>query len=89
MALKVSVVATDRRVWTGSASIVVLPSVEGEIGIMTGHEPIMTLLGAGLVKITAPEEDGSVSDVQIQITGGFVSLYADELNVVADSADVV
>lgn len=57
MALTVNLVAADHEVWSGEASLVVAKTTIGEIGIMTGHEPVLGVLAAGEVRITL--EDGS------------------------------
>ena len=49
MALHVSLVSADAEVWTGEASLVVAKTVEGEIGFMTGHEPVLAILAEGQV----------------------------------------
>ena len=41
MPLKVSLVSADAEVWSGEASLVVAKTVEGEIGFMSGHEPVL------------------------------------------------
>ena len=43
-ALNVSVVSADQEVWSGEASMVVARTVEGEIGILPGHEPMLAAL---------------------------------------------
>ena len=45
--LKVSVVAADHEVWSGEASMVVARTVEGQIGILPGHEPLLAILATG------------------------------------------
>jgi F-type H+-transporting ATPase subunit epsilon len=66
--LQVSVVSADQEVWSGTASMVVARTVEGEIGILPGHQPILAILAAGEVRITtegsrlvANAEDGDGS----------------------------
>ncbi|HLP23912.1 MAG TPA: F0F1 ATP synthase subunit epsilon [Microbacteriaceae bacterium] len=82
--LNVSLVAADREVWTGQASLVVAKTVEGEIGLMAGHEPLLAILASGEVRITtgdgekilANAEDGflSVENNTVQIVAGRASL---------------
>ncbi|MGE3812136.1 MAG: F0F1 ATP synthase subunit epsilon, partial [Candidatus Nanopelagicales bacterium] len=42
--LHVNLVAVDRKIWSGSASMVVAKTLEGEIGILPRHEPVLALL---------------------------------------------
>jgi F-type H+-transporting ATPase subunit epsilon len=87
MTLKVNVVASDKRIWNGDASMVIAPSVGGEIGLLTGHQPVMTALKAGDVRISF-EVNGKTDIVEIEVTGGFVSLYDDVVSVIADNATI-
>ena len=47
--LNVSVVSADQEVWSGEASMVVARTVEGEIGILPGHEPLLAILAGGVI----------------------------------------
>ncbi|WP_025133969.1 F0F1 ATP synthase subunit epsilon [Leucobacter sp. PH1c] len=80
--LNVSVVSADREVWTGAASQVVARTVEGEIGILAGHEPLLALLGAGEVRVTT----GSGEQVTVDAEGGFLSVDHDTVTIVAGKA---
>ena len=53
--LNVSVVAVDRNVWSGVAKSIVAKTPEGEIGILPGHEPMLSLLVNGVVRIEPVE----------------------------------
>lgn len=50
--LTVDVVAADRKVWSGDASLVSAPAADGEIGILAGHSPILSALTAGTVRFS-------------------------------------
>ncbi|WP_345761546.1 F0F1 ATP synthase subunit epsilon [Diaminobutyricibacter sp. McL0608] len=83
--LKVSVVAADHEVWSGEASMVVARTVEGQIGILAGHEPLLAMLAAGEVRVTLV--GGSV--VTAQADEGFLSVENDTVTVVARQAELV
>ena len=51
--IKVSLLATDRAVWQGQASSVVLRTLDGELGILAGHVPMLSSLAVGPLFITA------------------------------------
>jgi F-type H+-transporting ATPase subunit epsilon len=80
--LQVELVSADRKVWSGEASMVVARTVEGEIGLLPGHAPLLAVLAGGDVRIT------SVSGETVTATaeGGFLSVEHDRVTVVADSA---
>lgn len=81
--LQVEVVAADRKVWEGEASQVSARSIEGELGILPGHTPILGVLVSGEVRI---HTDGG--DTTATIDSGFLSVDHDRLTIVADSVDV-
>jgi F-type H+-transporting ATPase subunit epsilon len=83
--LKVSVVAADHEVWSGEASMVVARTVEGQIGILAGHEPLLAMLAAGEVRVTLV----GGSTVTAQADEGFLSVENDTVTVVARQAELV
>ncbi|MFG6403426.1 MULTISPECIES: F0F1 ATP synthase subunit epsilon [unclassified Microbacterium] len=82
MTLQVSLVSADAEVWTGDATLVVARTVEGEIGIMSGHEPLLAILAEGQVRITLA--DGS--KIEATANDGFLSMESDVLTIVAGHA---
>jgi F-type H+-transporting ATPase subunit epsilon len=85
MPLKVSLVSADAEVWTGEASLVIAKTVEGEIGFMTGHEPVLAILAEGQVRITETSGNKVIADAQ----DGFVSVEHDQVTIVAGNATLV
>lgn len=83
--LRVELVAADQAVWTGEAKMVIAKTVEGEIGLLPGHEPMLAILGAGEVRITL--EDGNV--VKANAEDGFLSVENNVVTVVARNAALV
>ena len=82
MPLQVELVSADRKVWSGEASMVVARTVEGEIGLLAGHAPLLAVLAGGDVRITST----SGETVTATAKGGFLSVEHDRVTVVADSA---
>jgi F-type H+-transporting ATPase subunit epsilon len=85
MALRVELVAADQAVWSGEAKMVVAKTIEGEIGLLAGHEPMLAILGSGEVRITL--EDGNV--IKANAEEGFLSVEHDVVTVVARHAALV
>ncbi len=85
MPLKVSLVSADAEVWSGEASLVIAKTVEGEIGFMAGHEPVLAILASGQVRITETSGTKVIADAQ----DGFVSVEHDEVTIVAGNASLV
>ncbi|WP_454116567.1 F0F1 ATP synthase subunit epsilon [Microbacterium aurum] len=84
MPLTVTLVSAEEEVWHGEASLVVAKTVEGEIGFMSGHEPVLAILAEGQVRIT--QADGS--KVIAIADDGFLSMENDELTIVAGHASL-
>jgi F-type H+-transporting ATPase subunit epsilon len=81
-ALQVELVAADRMVWQGEASFVRARSIEGELGVMPGHTPLLGVLVEGDVII---ETGGSRQSVTID--SGFLSIDHDRVTIVAAQVD--
>ena len=82
--LRVELVAADKAVWSGEAKLVVAKTVEGEIGLMPGHEPMLAILAEGEVRVTKPE--GKV--LVVSADDGFLSVEHDVVTVVARNASL-
>ncbi|MHA7987121.1 F0F1 ATP synthase subunit epsilon [Rathayibacter sp. CAU 1779] len=83
--LKVSVVSADAEIWTGDAAMVVARTVEGEIGILPGHEPMLAILATGEVRVTLPGGEKITADA----SDGFLSVESNMVAVVAGKAELV
>jgi F-type H+-transporting ATPase subunit epsilon len=81
--LEVELVAADRKVWSGEASMVSAPAIDGEVGILPGHSPLLALMKEGTVRITPVS--GAVRHVKVD--SGFLSVDADRVTVVVDHAE--
>lgn len=82
--LRVELVAADKAVWSGEAKLVVAKTVEGEIGLMLGHEPMLAILANGEVRVTKPEGEVLV----VAADDGFLSVEHDVVTVVARNASL-
>ncbi len=82
MALKVEIVSRSEAKWSGEAAQVSVPSVEGEVGILPGRQPLLAILGTGDIRVT--QVDGEV--LSIPVMGGFCSMDHDVVTVAADYA---
>ena len=78
--LKVSVISPERVLYEGEATQVVAPAYDGEVGILTGHAPMMSLLGKGSLRITG----GSASSFEIE--GGCLQVVDNVVRVVTETA---
>ena len=85
MSLTVSLVTAERRLWSGAAKSVVARTVDGDIGILKGHEPVLAILAqSGVVSIESDAEGSIVAAVH----GGFLSVDHDEVILLAETAEL-
>lgn len=82
--LNVSLVAADRTVWEGEATMVRARGSEGEIGIMPGHTPVLGVLVGGEVRI---DSSSSGSSETVTIDKGFLSVDHNRVTIVAERVD--
>ncbi len=82
--MTVDLVAVDRNVWSGSATQVSAKTIEGEIGILAGHEPVLALLVDGVVRITTTDGQKLTAAVH----EGFFSVDSDIVSILAESAEM-
>ena len=81
--IAVELVAVERMLWAGQASIVTAQTTEGEIGVLPGHEPMLgQLVDNGVVVIRPVDGDKLVAAVQ----GGFLSVSEDKVTILAEFA---
>src|SRR3954469_16031583 len=83
-ALTVERVAADRGVWAGEATFVIARTVEGDIGVLRGHAPVLSVLTEAIVEITA--EDGHT--VFAVADGGFISVANDRVSILSEHAEL-
>ena len=83
--LEVNVVAADREVWAGEAKRVIARTLDGEIGILPGHEPVLGVVADGEARILTTGED----TVRVQADGGFLSVENNRVIIAADQAELL
>ncbi|HEU4811715.1 MAG TPA: F0F1 ATP synthase subunit epsilon [Nocardioides sp.] len=80
--LQVELVAADRTVWSGQASMVIARTTEGDVGVLRNHAPLLSLLVDGVVEITAVEGD----DLVAAVDGGFLSVAHNRVSILSEHA---
>jgi len=82
MTIKLDIVTVERTVFSEDVDIVVAPGVDGEMGILPHHAPLMTTLNAG--ELIARK---SGQEYVLAISGGFLEVRPDRVIVLADAAE--
>lgn len=82
MVLTVRVVAPDKTVWDSAAEEVILPSTTGQLGILTGHAPLLTALDTGVMRVRVNREWTAIA-----LMGGFAEVEDDEVTILVNAAE--
>jgi F-type H+-transporting ATPase subunit epsilon len=77
--LRVFVISPEASLYEGEASSVVAPAFDGEVGILTGHAPMMTLLGKGQLVVS-----NGGAEKRFSIEGGFMQVLSNEVRVMTE-----
>jgi F-type H+-transporting ATPase subunit epsilon len=81
--LTVSVISPEAVLFEGTTDALVAPAFDGEVGVLTGHAPMVTLLGRGTLRI------GRGGGTQrFQVEGGFLQVADNQVRVVTERASV-
>ena len=80
--LRVEVVSADRLVWSGEAINVIARTVDGDIGILPGHEPVMAVLTPCAVEVVT--SDGRSETIAVD--GGFISVAHGRVSILSPVA---
>ncbi|HBE16616.1 MAG TPA: F0F1 ATP synthase subunit epsilon [Cyanobacteria bacterium UBA11149] len=82
MTLTIRVIAPDKTVWDSQSSEVILPSTTGQIGILTGHAPLLSALDIGVMRVRS--EKGWIP---IALMGGFAEVEDNEVTILVNGAE--
>jgi F-type H+-transporting ATPase subunit epsilon len=94
MTLHVELVVPDREIWSGSARMVVAKTLEGDLGVLTSHPPVLGILAEGsVVRILDPETAGSAEastsgELTAAVSSGFLSVADDRVSILARNAEL-
>lgn len=82
MPLQLEIVSPERRAFTDEVDMVIVPGIDGELGILPHHTPLISALGVGELRIKKGGTEQSML-----ISGGFVEVRPDKVIVMADLAE--
>ncbi len=83
MPIRLEIVTPEKLAYSDEVDAVILPGSEGELGILPHHAPLISLLGAGELRIRKGGTEESFA-----IVGGFVQVRPDKVVVMAETADL-
>nr|WP_276508593.1 F0F1 ATP synthase subunit epsilon [Modestobacter muralis] len=82
--MQVELVAVEKMIWSGEASMVIARTTEGELGVLPGHAPLLGELAPGGVVRIRPE---SGEDLVVAAHGGFLSVTERGVSILAETAE--
>ena len=92
MTLHVELAVPDGEVWAGEAELVIAKTLDGDIGVLTGHSPVLGILAEGSVVRIQTESgggDGQARDeVVAAVSGGFFSVADNRVSILARHAQL-
>jgi len=80
--MEVLVATAEREVYSGQATMLIVPGAAGDLGILPNHSPLLAALKAGELRITNGDEIDEVF-----VSGGFVEIQPDKVTILADTAE--
>jgi F-type H+-transporting ATPase subunit epsilon len=82
--MQVSLVAADRMLWQGEATVVNARTLAGEIGVMANHQPLLSVLEPGKIDVRTVDDGHWVA----AIDGGFISAARNQVSILCDRAEM-
>ena len=80
--MRVTVISPDAAIFDGDADSVVAPAIDGSVGILPNHAPLMSILGSGTLVVRT---DGVVREFPVQ--GGFLQVVKDTVRILAERVE--
>jgi len=81
--MKLDIVTAEKVVYSDEVDIIVAPGIEGQLGILPHHAPLMTTLQPGYLIA----KKGGEEEISLSISGGFLEVRPDRVIVLADAAE--
>jgi F-type H+-transporting ATPase subunit epsilon len=89
MTLRVELVVPEGEIWSGRADMVIAKTLDGDIGVLTGHTPVLGVLAEGSLVRIMPEtaaDAAAGAEVVAAVNGGFFSVADDRVSILAREA---
>jgi F-type H+-transporting ATPase subunit epsilon len=80
--LRLSIMTPERRVYSEEVDMVIAPGIEGQLGVLPHHAPLLTALTPGELRVKRGDEEESFA-----ISGGFMEVQHDQVTILANTAE--
>ena len=84
MSIRCEIVSQDRQVFSGDADMVIVPGIQGEMGILPNHAPLLSTLKFGILRVRYMGQEQIFT-----VAGGVIEVQPDLVTVMADAAENV
>jgi F-type H+-transporting ATPase subunit epsilon len=84
MPIRIEIVSQDRLVYEGDADMVIAPGMDGEMGILPNHAPLLSTLKYGILRVRTQDKEEDFT-----VAGGVIEVQPDIITVLAESAENV
>jgi F-type H+-transporting ATPase subunit epsilon len=89
VSVRVTLVAPDGEIWSGMARMVIAKTLDGDIGVLTGHPPVIGILAdASVVRILDVEDGEDRGEVRAAVSSGFLSVADDRVSILVRQAEL-
>lgn len=82
MTIRCEIVSQDRSVYEGDADLVLVPTAEGQIGILPGHAPTLSVLGMGVLTVRTEGREEIFT-----VTGGYIEIQPEIVTILANASE--
>lgn len=86
--LDVALVAADRQVWSGKASLVIAKTVVGDVGVMPGHQPVLSVLHPSVATIKTVVDGQPGETLKVALHGGFIAVDGNRVSLLSEAAEL-
>ena len=86
--LEVALVAADREVWSGRASMVIAKTADGDVGIMPGHQPLLSALKPSVATIRTVVDGAPGDTLKVALHGGFIAVDENKVSLLGEAAEL-
>ena len=86
--LEVALVAADREVWSGKASLVIAKTTDGDVGIKYGHQPILSVLKPSVAVIRTVVDGAPGDTLKVALHGGFIAVDENKVSLLSEAAEL-
>ena len=82
MAIRLEIVTAERQVYSEDVDVIVAPGIDGELGILPRHAPLLTVLKPGEIMVRKEGEESTIA-----VSGGFLEVLGEKVTILADTAE--